>query len=281
MNDNIDVLTLGAGGIKGFIELGAVYVLESEGKLNNIKSYTGTSVGAMICLLHNIGLSVKEIIYLAVENVNIVDLESDNIDFIILVNNLRKHYGLFSTQKIRDALYGAIINKIGYIPTFKQLYERTGKELVIVSFNLSRMDRRYLSYKNSPNDKCLDAVMLSINIPGIFFMAEYNGDIYLDGAFADPYPILVKDDGKNNILGIYVETDVGDKSYANPLIYIHDVFHCTFHAMTRRNIEEASTKCRHLALKSNLMDTIGTSVTTSDKARMILDGIKTAQESFS
>lgn len=275
-----NVLVIGPGGIKGYQELGVLYYLENNGKLICIDTYICVSVGAIIGLLHNIGLSVKEIIYLAVENVDIIDLDLSNIDFINIISNFRSTFGLFSTHKIREVITKAIIAKLGYIPSFKELYDRTNKELIIVEFSLSRKATQYYSYVNMPNMSCVDAVMLSINIPGIFDKAMYQDTVYIDGAFGDPYPVLLKDNGYNDILGIYIETNVGDTNYQNILMYIHDILHCLFQVITERNIRESSPKCRHIGLKSDVMDTIGASVTIADKAKMVLDGIEAAKRHF-
>lgn len=279
--DNVpNVLVIGPGGIKGYQELGVLYYLETNGKLASIDTYICVSVGAIIGLLHNVGLSVKEIIYLAVENVDIIDLDLSNIDFINIISNFRSTFGLFSTQKIRDVITKAVIGKLGYIPSFKQLHDRTGSELIIVEFNLSKKVTQYYSYVNMPDMSCIDAVMLSINIPVIFDKARYQDAVYIDGAFGDPYPVLLKDNGQNNILGIYIETNMGDTNYQNILMYIHDILHCLFQVITERNIRESSSRCKHIGLKSDVMDTIGASVTIADKAKMVLDGIEAAKRHF-
>tara|TARA_R100000750_G_C2326078_1_gene88225 strand:+ start:213 stop:1064 length:852 start_codon:yes stop_codon:yes gene_type:complete len=280
MYDDIDVLVIGPGGIKGYQELGAIYYLDSIGKLNNVKTIIGVSVGAIIGLMMAAGISIKDIIYLAVANVDIVDLDLENIDLIAMLNNIRTKFGLFSSQKIEKTLSSILIDKYGYIPTLKQLYDKTGIDLIMVEFSLTYKTKKYFSHITEPDIDCIKALSLSINIPGIFFMKEYKGEVYIDGAFGDPYPILLKDDGINNILGIYIETSIEDKTYKNMLVYVHDIFHCMFDVITERNIKESSSKCIHIGLKNNIMDTIGASVTMSDKAKMVLDGIETAKNTF-
>jgi len=280
MNDDIDVLVIGPGGIKGYQELGAIYYLDSIGKLNNVRTIIGVSVGSIIGLMIATGISIKEIIYLAVENVDIVDLDLENIDVIAMLNNIRTKFGLFSSQKIEDTLSNILINKYGYIPTLKQLYNITDMELIMVQFSLTSKTKKYFSHLTEPDISCIKALSLSINIPGIFFMKEYKGEVYIDGAFGDPYPVLLKDDGKNNILGIYIETSIDDKTYKNMLVYVHDIFQCMFDVITERNMKESSKRCIHIGLKNNIMDTIGASVTMSDKAKMVLDGIETAKKYF-
>lgn len=279
--NEVDVLVAGPGGIKGFLELGALYFLDKYEKLKKTNCYIGVSVGSIICLLYNIGLTPKEIIYFAILNQDIIDIDISNLDFTKLLRDLKNNWGLSSTDKIKSILSKVIKEKIGYVPTLRQLYERTGKELVIVSFSISEKKTIYFSYKEYPNLSCVEAVSYSILIPFIFFRAVFNGALMQDGAFGDPYPVLLKDDGRNNILGLYVETDISENIFNNPLIYFHEVFHCLFSNMTQRNITDSSTKCKHIMLKSDIMDTIGATVTITDKAKMILIGIETTKKSYS
>ena len=46
-----EVIVIGPGGCKGFLELGALLYLEKEGYLRSVKTYAGVSVGAVISLL--------------------------------------------------------------------------------------------------------------------------------------------------------------------------------------------------------------------------------------
>jgi len=47
------------------------------------------------------------------------------------------------------------IDKIGYLPTFKDIKEKYGKEFICVTYNLSYNKTEYLSYENNPNLPCL------------------------------------------------------------------------------------------------------------------------------
>lgn len=275
MDGDPDVLVLGPGGVKGYQQLGYLYGLDLRKKIDNIHTFIGVSVGAMICLLKIVGYTYKEIINFAIENVNFISTE--DLDVFGILKNLKDNFGLFPTTKISDPIEKAVKRKLGYIPTLRQLYEYSGKELIIVTFNLGREKPEYLSHINNPDMNCVKATVLSALVPIVFFKTEFDNSVYIDGAFGDPYPVLIKDDGINRILGIYIETNPGDRNYKNFLIYLHDIFHCSFHLMIRRNIKESSSKCYHVALKNHIMDTMGTTVSMGDKARMILNGIEESQ----
>lgn len=276
---SFNILVLGPGGIKGYIELGAVFGLERNGVLNDVKIFIGVSVGAIISLFINIGISTRDILYLAIDDVKIIDLDKD-FNFIELVKNMNTNLGIFSLSHIKEILIKTVVGKLGYIPTMKELHLLTEKELNIVVFNLSECKTEYISYINYPDLSCVDAVLLSINIPIIFWRMTLNNSVYIDGAFGDPYPVLLYDNGENNILGICVRTNTDDKSYKSPLLYLHDVIHCLFNLITTRNMRESSDKCVHIELDNNILDTIGTSLTIDDKAKMFLAGLQIVRDHF-
>jgi predicted acylesterase/phospholipase RssA len=269
-----DVVVFGPGGIKAFLELGSLYYLEKTGRLKHTKTYIGVSAGSLICLLLNIGLTAKEIIYLAISDSSIIDIDISKIDVVKSINTFKNKLGFFSKDKIIKNLSRAIVEKWGHIPTLGELHEITGKELVVVSYPVGATKGDYFSYRNFPNLLCINPVLLSINIPIVFHVEKFNNKLYIDGAFGDPYPVLWKDDGKNNILGVYIKTSVRDPEYKNPLLYLHDIVHAFFHVMTARNIEQASDKCLHIELDTDIIDTLGTTVTMEDKAHMIIAGIE-------
>lgn len=282
MEPSFDVLTLGPGGVKGFLELGMLYRAEKKGLLNGIKEYIGVSVGAIICFFLNIGFTVKEIIYIAIENDMIIDFDINNPNILKLLNDVRKHFGLFSMVKMEKILVDSVISKYGYIPTMRQLYDITKRKLTIVNYVLSDMKTEYVDCKLQPDVLCVEPVIKSISIPLIFWMSKYDDKVYIDGAFGDPYPILLRDDGVNRILGIYIKTDTesNDKKYNNPLMYLHDVLHCMFHIATERNLLEASKNCYNVPVESIATDPIGFSLGIEDKARMISSGIQQAKKYF-
>jgi predicted acylesterase/phospholipase RssA len=279
-NVNYNVLVLGPGGVKGYLELGAVYGLEKLKMLNNVKTFIGVSVGAIIALFLNVGISARDILYIAIDSVNFIDINSDDFNVIEIMKNIKNNLGIFSLNHMRKIITNVIVKKIGYVPTMKQLYLLTEKELNIVALNLSECQTEYINHNNYPELNCVDAVLLSINIPIIFWRMHLNGSVYIDGAFGDPYPVLLYDNGQNSILGIYVRTATEDRLYNNPLLYLHDVIHCLFHIITLRNIKESSDHCTHVELNSKVLDTIGSTLSVDDKAGMFLDGLDTIEKKF-
>jgi len=168
-----------------------------------------------------------------------------------------------------------VTEKFGIIPTLKQLYNFTALNFVSVTFNLSKNRTEKLSYENEPNLSCIDAVLLSINIPLIFYKLSYKGDIYIDGAIGNPYPIDLYDDGKNNILGIYIESDL--PSLDTSIGYLLNLIFASMNKLKEININRKTDKVNTIYIKSKYMNIIGIGMKFKDKTRLISQGYSEAK----
>ncbi len=289
ISDDFDVLVLGPGGVKGFLELGALLYLEEKDLLKKVNIYAGVSIGAIISLLLVVGHKVTDVIAIA-SNFDIFQ-EQPNDDktqnnrglasnFKKKVNDFSQHFGLFSNQAIKNKLTEVVSQKFGYVPTLNQLKISTGKTLMCVATNLTKRKAEYLDYINNPDMGIVDAVLLSSNIPFLFHKLVYNGDLYVDGAISDPYPVNCYDDGSRKILGIYIQRKLEDANYTSNMAYMYDVVDFSISQLTKKNIVAASINCGHLELITDIIDTVGLSLTEQKKAEMIMDGYKTACKSF-
>lgn len=264
-----EVLVLGPGGMKGFLELGALLVLEKEKILDNINRYIGVSVGAIIALHLLIGFKVDEIISIALDTSIFEDIT--NID----PKSIKKNGGIISNHHIRDILISNIKKKLGFIPTMKQLYSVTQCNLVCVTMNIDKDEVEYISHETEPSLSCIDAVLMSMNIPLLFYKIKFRDSIYIDGAFGNPYPIDYYDDGKTNILGIYIKSKVPDniKSVDDSNIwYIYKILFSSMNQNREIIMKRSSDKCRHLELLSSTVDTSGITLDHKAKADMISCG---------
>lgn len=271
-------LVLGPGGIKGFLILGALLVFEKAGYLDRIHRFVGVSVGAVISLMLVAGYTVTEIIAEALDTNLFQDISCINL------SEIKNNIGLISNANIKDRLITRMEDKFGFVPTLNQLYMATGKCLVSVAMNLDKGQPEYMSYETEPNISSVDAALLSMNIPLIFYKLKYKGCVYIDGAFGDPYPVKKYDDNKTDILGIYI-TDENPNHHvpvdSNPILYLYKILDCQ---MTRnRKISKmiASPRCKHLELFTSTIDTIGITVDIQGKTQMVLSGYTAAQKFLS
>lgn len=227
-------LVLSGGGFNGIIFLGVIYnlILKSSLDIKKINSFTGTSIGSIICTLLSIGYSPLEIItestkiinnYFATSSLPVsthIDLVNMNIPTII--------FNLYSSSNthIFKIIETLIFNKINIIPTMKTLYELTGKKLTLVSHCLNK-STVYINHETFPNINVMDAIKMSCNIPFIFDKICIDNEYYVDGGISDNFPVkyvyehMKKE--KNNILGICLNCKK-DSKINNEIEYMKAVF---------------------------------------------------------
>lgn len=274
-----DVLVLGPGGIKGFSELGALFRLNDYSIISdNIHTYSGVSVGAIISLLLSIKCDINEIIMEGKMDNFSVELCSINIEQIIKCS-----HGVLSMDPIRkrvEKLVRATLNLTEHdpIPTLLDLYRRTGKTYEAVAVNMTSGKPEYLSWSTHPSLGCVEAAMMSSALPLIFHKIVYMGTQYVDGGLGDPYPVTRYDNGRNNVLGIYIEGKSEEPPAPVSLgSYITRFLHVPLVQLRRINIEKSSLKVRHLRLSTSVVSMLGIGMTILQKATMICDGYVAAE----
>lgn len=271
-----DILVLGPGGAKGFLELGALLKLHKINFLNRVHTYVGCSIGAVICLLLTCGYSPTEIISCALD----ADIFHDITTFRL--TDVKDNIGLISNHRIRQILIDKLEYKFGFVPTLNQLYLATGLKYVAVTLNLDKDSTEYLSYQTEPDLCCVEATLLSMNIPFLFYKLKYKGCTYIDGAFGNPYPIDIYDNGSVNILGIYISSThpiIQESSDTNILRYLYKVIHSSMNQIKLRIQKSCSNHCKHIGLYSPSLDTTGLTFDDKLKAKMLTIGYNEA-ESF-
>lgn len=261
-----DVIVLGPGGMKGFLELGALIPFEKLGILDKTKVMIGVSVGSIILLMYLLGYSIEDIIQ---EGLN-VKVEQDFADFNL--ENL-KAKGIFSMNKLAEKLSNIVLRKFGYIPTLKQLHNYTGIHFLIVTSKLPGSEI-HLDHISDPDLSCVNAVLFSSTIPFVFAPSEYKGMILYDGALTNPYPTNIFDNGEYNILGMYITAD--EHVEEGFFWLINTIVRIPMKQLRIVNQNNASEKVRHIELTSPTMDFTGVSSDDDEKNSMIKHGFLTA-----
>jgi len=229
-----EILVIGPGGNKGYLFLGSLLYLKENLFLDFIHTYVGCSVGSILSLLIMINVNFDKIIEISFDT----ELVGD-VSFQRLVLN----GGISNSSHILMKIQIILFEKYNKNPTFKELYEETGKELCIVAYNLTKHETEYFTYKNTPDVKCLDAIKLSINMPIIYEKVIYNDCVYIDGAMGNPYPINFYDDGKKVTLGLYIDSISKDENYNDPISYFHNIIVSPIKINRSMIIENCSNKC--------------------------------------
>lgn len=174
-------------GINGMSYIGVIRELESQDILPRITHLAGSSSGAFFATLVALGYTSYEL-----EDM----VKTFNIDEVVYANIFEKIYniftgwGLYNTKKLRKKLEQLFHNKCGNVHiTFSQLYQLTGKFLVISVSDMLRRTSLYINPYNNPTIPVLDILLASISAPIVFTVNK--NTMLTDGGITDNYPLWI------------------------------------------------------------------------------------------
>ena len=176
-------IVIRGGGIKGCAITGALEAMDTFFNINRIKYIIGSSAGGVIGLLLSLNFSPKEMTNIFL-NINLADYRE------IKVSNLIKKFGVDDGKKIIRLIKAIILQKWDrYNYTFSELFELTGKTLILTGSNISKNKIVYFSRYTYPDMLILDALRITIGYPVLYQPIQLDGDYYIDGAALDNYPM--------------------------------------------------------------------------------------------
>jgi len=181
---------------KSFAYIGALLILQQKGILENITRFVGTSSGAILSTMIVLGYNPTEILdFLFLTNSHKL-LESSYFSGFM---NFRKYLGYYSHEKYRNWLRSIFIHKnININITFKELYDKSNKILIIAGTCLNKQTTHYYHYISNPDMLVVKALEISSCIPLIFEPIKWKNDILVDGGLSESFPIYILDE--NNII---------------------------------------------------------------------------------
>lgn len=109
--------------------------------------------------------------------------------------------------------------------TFKELYEKIKKKLIMTVTCINDKKAYYYSVDTFPDMKVIKAVRMSISIPIIFTPVEHDSHLYVDGGCIDNYPMQLFQDNLDEVIGIYL-SDI--KEYTKDINNLEDTLINTF-----------------------------------------------------
>lgn len=279
MDNKFDTLVLSGGGIKGFAILGAVQSLIDNEKLNDITTYIGTSIGAIIGYLLAIGYTPIEIVVYI--HTNKIFGKINNYDLVSLADGT----GALSFTFIHELLETLTINKIGKLLTLKKLKEDFGKTLICCTYNMTTCELEYLNPESNPDLPCLTALRMSANLPFVFDRFKYTNSYYIDGGIGDTFPIsyAVKNT-QNKIIGIYITHDkkmLQDKPEDGLLLYFLRIWQTFYESIISYKIESIEKeRCLLIPIKCDniVANFIDFSIKPTERIDMFSIGYNIARE---
>lgn len=176
----------------------------------------------------------------------------------------------------------------------------TGKAYMSVTLNATDEKCEIMGPFTHPNISCIDATLVSMNIPFVFYQLILNGKSYVDGALANPYPVDFLDDGQTNILGLYMKSI--NRITATPIVeakprssiihrieepsstpltittYMHKIVQSLMEQRRSAIIQHCSNHCKHVCLQSDTQDGIGFGITAEIKADLLVRGFNAGKD---
>ncbi len=222
--EKIKNLVFSGGGTKGIAYVGVLGVLDDLGITKNIERYAGASAGAITAALLAIGMTTKEIeANLPTSFMKFLDPEKGKADDIVkelgrigkaidgsidfwdiiklitdsksIIKPEMEHMGLFKGDAFLSWLKGCFNKKEGINGeiTFKELHDKTKKELHLMLCNANYGKTIVANHINTPDMPVALAVRCSMAIPFFFYPIKYKGDVFVDGGTMYNYPIEIFD----------------------------------------------------------------------------------------
>jgi len=166
-------LVLGPASMGIYSLIGTLKALES--KLVDVKEVSGSSAGSILALLLALGMSVDEILDVAL-NLNVPEFVK------LRIGSFFNKFGFVDLGPIREKL----VEVCGCDPTFEEL----DMKIYVSAFCLNTSSTEYFSRDTHPKMKVIDAVCMSMAIPLIFACGKYDGKTYVDGGTQEQYPMI-------------------------------------------------------------------------------------------
>ena len=275
---NYDTLVLSGCSQKGFVTLGALQYCNDNFLLIDTKYFIGTSAGAIICYLLIIGYTPIEIVVYLCTNQILERMQNLNIVAMIQGN------GASSFNHLQEHLERMTIEKIGYLPTMLDIYNKFGKTLVCITHNVTENITEYISHETYPSIPCLTALHMSANLPLIFDKFKYGNSFYVDGGLSDNFGIQLGDKLGNKVLGLHLYGDLGNNSQSDSEIesleYIYKILLIPIDKATHYKISLASDNCDIIQLKSNPKKFFNFDMNSKEKMEMFCSGYNQIRETL-
>jgi len=186
MPDTIDTVVLAGGGLRGLALLGALQQQLDAGRLEHVRTYAGTSVGAIIAYLLVIGFTPIELFVFFYEPEGVVFFRQvTQVD----VSLVWRANGLIDMNVIAEALHVLTRRKLDTVPTLQSLHDVFQKDLVCVTFHQTRNRTEMLRRETHGDLSCIDALCRSAALPFLFTPVRDATGLYLDGAISHNFPV--------------------------------------------------------------------------------------------
>lgn len=241
--DMVDTVVLAGGGLRGLALLGALQQRQDTGELDAVRTYAGTSVGAIIAYLLIIGFTPIELFVFFYEPEGVVFFRQvTQVD----VSLVWRANGLIDMNVIADALNVLTRRKLDAVPTLQSLHDRFQKDLICVTFHQTRNRTEMLRRETHGDLSCVDALCRSAALPFLFTPVRDATGLYLDGAISHNFPVdlVMKLPTVRNVLAIRTHCAADYQIPGkNVMMTAHNLAMIVIHHQENHSIRTAEACC--------------------------------------
>lgn len=241
----------------------------------NINTICAVSVGSIFSLIYLLNYTYAEMLE------EVLNKKFDQLKDIRIMNFVSK-YGLDSGTNLISWIQALMVKK-GVNPgiTLKEFYELNNVDFQIMATNLNKYCYKKFNYSETPDVKVLDAVRMSISVPFLFTINEFEGDIHIDGGLIDNYPIRVFEGNLDNFLGFKLinhgemDTHDVDERIDDIESYIYHILSCYMVQKEKHTTRsEEYQNCTVYIHTEDITQSVNFALTASEKNKLIEIGYK-------
>jgi NTE family protein len=196
------ILALGGGGSKGILHVGALKVLEEQGKLIELFSegIYGCSIGAAYAIAIAFGLDCKALERMSAKFTSFTGIFFDGLTLTTLLNSINKK-GVFEMDNI-SKVFLEMLDSEGINLRDKKISD----SLIPLRICATNITKRNLAVFQG-DFPVMQAFLASACIPLIFCPQEINGNLYIDGGYL------------TNIILDYIPPELKEKTLSISIIH--------------------------------------------------------------
>lgn len=248
----------------------------------NIKTICAVSVGSIFSLIYLLKYSYTEMLE------EVLHKRFEQLKDIRIMNFVSK-YGLDSGVNLISWIQSLMVKK-GVDPgiTLKEFYDLNHIDFQIMATNLNKYCYKNFNYIDTPNVKVLDAVRMSISVPFLFTINEFEGDIHVDGGLIDNYPIKVFNGNLDNFLGFKLinHGEMDSHDVDEPIndieSYIYHILSCYMVQKEKHTTRTEEFKnCTVYIHTEDITQSVNFTLTAEEKHKLIEIGYKSISNFFS
>lgn len=193
--ENLHHLVFEGGGMRALAFGGVMKLMEEHDLMKYVQKLAGSSAGAIFAAGIAVGYSAQEMIEIMTQTDFNSFKDSSTIVVLDLVRLLTQ-YGIYKGDAFFKWISKILAKKTGDAKiTFKQIFERYGKTLVITGTCLNRATTYFFCHENPvyADMPVALAVRISMSIPCYWKAVKLGKDTMVDGGVLNNYPLYVFD----------------------------------------------------------------------------------------